>query len=144
MKTVLYFFVFLLVLSCSDDDDQQFLSGDSLPGKWLLVEAFFDPGDGSGEYEEVNSNRHLEFTDDMSIVTTNIPVCSLEFNSETEEIYSGEIVYDYQGQPVDELNADFVIKSGDCEVLVTHEPPYIIVYLNCIEGCGLKFRKISD
>ena len=143
MRILYYCFLIFLIISCSDDDEHNFLPGDTIPGKWILVEAYSDPGDGSGDYEPVNSNRYVEIKEELDIVTSNIPFCSFNFNTETEELYTAQITDEIIDQPVSTFNADFGLVAGDCQSLVYHEPPYLKIEPICYEGCGFKYRKID-
>ena len=46
--------LFGLVIYCSEDPE---VGSAELIGKWQLSEVLFDPGDGSGEFQPVESHR---------------------------------------------------------------------------------------
>ncbi|NNJ37670.1 MAG: hypothetical protein HKP23_00325, partial [Flavobacteriaceae bacterium] len=58
MKKLLLFFL-LLSLACTSDDPEI-----EILGEWQLVEVLADPGDGSGKFKSVDSNKRITFFED--------------------------------------------------------------------------------
>jgi len=82
-------FLILLVAilsSCSQDDNSNSETETVLLGKWKLIEQLADPGDGSGTFQPINSQKIIEFFKDGKISSTNGSLC--EPYSE-EQIYIG-------------------------------------------------------
>ncbi|WP_428743437.1 hypothetical protein [Tenacibaculum sp.] len=60
-----------LMFSCSNDQNS---FETELIGKWKLIEVLADPGDGSGAFEPVESDKTIEFKNN-GILTTNSSLC---------------------------------------------------------------------
>lgn len=124
------FIIFFAFSACSDDDETKEAE---LIGKWQLIEMYSDPGDGSGTFMPVNSNKTIEFKSDKTFLS-NGTLChlSLESNSPSSGTFS-------------ETNKT-IIPAG-CELFA--DLPYEIesneltIYFFCIEGCGEKYKKID-
>lgn len=102
--------------------------------KWKLTEQLMDPGDGSGVFIAVVSDRTIEFFEDSTIVS-NGNLCNLDIsaNQETTGTYSETDGYIY---PDDCMLIDFKISyeiSGD----------ELILSYFCIEPCRHKYLKIE-
>ncbi|RSC95008.1 hypothetical protein [Tenacibaculum singaporense] len=67
-KQILLLLVVSLMFSCSNDEDNL---ETELIGKWKLIEVLADPGDGSGTFEPVRSNKTIEFKSDGTLTTNN-------------------------------------------------------------------------
>ena len=68
-KQILFLMVIGLLFSCSNDDPNN--SETELLGNWKLFEVLVDPGDGSGTFQPVESNKTIEFKNDGTISTNN-------------------------------------------------------------------------
>ncbi len=130
MKKILIIPIFLLSLfSCNNNDDSGPLE---LVGTWRLIEQYSDPGDGSGDYVAVNSDKTITFTSSGTI-TSNGNLCSMDTNSDGET--TGTFDASENG-----------IFPDDCSPSVYRlgyeiKGNRLFVYYPCIEGCGQKFRK---
>ena len=104
----------------------------NLIGRWKLVETLADPGDGSGTFRRVSSNKTLEFHSDGKL-TSNGEICSI--SNETGSPSTGRFSL-----------ADSTIVGDNCRDLyrkITFEKHGKILILNfpCIEPCRAKFKK---
>ena len=121
----------LTFLSCSNDDDSN-PAPLTIIGQWELIEQLIDPGDGSGTFNSVNSDKTMEFFSDSSYVS-NGPTCTITaqsgqtsggtYNTADKKIFpdncttiNGAISY--------ELNGD-----------------ELILHYICIEPCSQKFSR---
>jgi hypothetical protein len=133
--TVLLLLSFLVVLSCNNDDDNQNGSTDSeAVGTWELIEIYSDPGDGSGDFVAVESDKSIQFNANGTL-SSNANLC-LVF-SQPGEMSTG--LYS-------EEDGSFTIT--DCETMpVTAYYELIdsnlIVSYFCIEGCQEKYEKVE-
>jgi hypothetical protein len=66
-----------VLLSCSKGYDNK---NSDLIGKWKLVEVLADPGDGSGTFHGVISEKFIEFKSDGT-VTSNGSICNMSVES---------------------------------------------------------------
>ena len=130
MKKLSAFLVlFLVVLSCDSDDDNNV----GLIGDWQLVEVLADPGDGSGTFMPVTSSNIMTFNTDGT-VTSNSVMCHISINATMPSagIYSSDRMFfktDACGLPDYEYTFEI---NGD---LLTFSVP-------CIEPCGARYRKL--
>lgn len=125
----LLLFLAFFTFSCADDEDSIAPAG--IVGEWELVEFLADPGDGSGVFEPVDSDKRITFTEQNTFSATE-SMCSFNDDSASTGTYSLE---------------DNTISTEDCATaggspigleLVGEE--LIISYL-CIEPCQEKYRR---
>lgn len=118
-----------MILSCTTDD----VADAELLGDWTLIEIYSDPGDGSGSFSAVNSQKMVTFSSDNSI-TSNGVLCdiSLDVTTPTTGVFSEEtMTFNTEACGSLDLNYQFEIEGNT-----------LIIYPFCIEGCGAKYRKI--
>ena len=120
-----------LLFSCNIEDDSSADTG--LVGDWKLIEVLTDPGDGSGTFLAVESNKIISFYQNGT-VTSNGTICntSIEANNPTSGTYSL-------------TNSTF--NSQDCynpefEYQFEQDGNILIVIYPCIEPCLAKYKKI--
>jgi hypothetical protein len=126
IKNAIIVLTFLaLAFSCSRNDDN---TEPELIGKYQLIEILADPGDGSGTFQSVSSDKTISFYND-STVTSNGELClmSIESNSPTSGSYS---------------SADSSINSGNCMLTFELIEEELILTYQCIEACRAKFLKL--
>jgi hypothetical protein len=118
-----------VLISCSKSDDNK---NSDLIGKWKLIEVLADPGDGSGTFHSVSSEKIIEFQSNGT-VTSNGSICaiSVESGSSSSGTYS---------------LSDSTINSSDCP----STPLKIKFHINgstltinypCDEACIAKYIK---
>jgi hypothetical protein len=117
------------VFSCAKKDNID----SELTGKWRLIEVLVDPGDGSGTFHSVSSDKILEFHSDGTVSSTG-SICdmSTESNNPSIGIYS---------------LADSTIKSSNCDnssikIRFIMSGPSLIISYQCDEACQAKYLKI--
>lgn len=71
-KNIIFLMLISLLVSCNSDDQEN--STPELIGTWKLTEVLADPGDGSGTFKAVQSNKTIEFKNNGTIVT-NTSLC---------------------------------------------------------------------
>lgn len=131
MKKLIFLLSAIAILSsCSSDDDS--VSNTELVGEWKLIEILADPGDGSGTFSSVESNKTIRFHQDGSI-TSNGTLCTMspETTNPTTGTYS---------------LADSTFIPSDChnpnyEYQFRHDGNTLIIIYPCIEPCLEKYRK---
>ena len=133
-KLLLLPFAAFALLACQNDQDDS-LDLAALEGTWLLTEVLFDPGDGSGEFRKIDSERQLTLTP-QNTYSANYDVCQA---IEEGENFSGNF---------DRIDAqEFLIPCAGSllnSVQGRLEDGFLVVYYPCDEPCAYKFRKISD
>lgn len=133
MKNLAFTLISVVILfSCNNDDDST--SETELIGNWKLIEVLADPGDGSGTFSSVESDKILTFGSGGTI-TSNGNLCDLSINSgnETSGTYT---------------NSESTFNSSDCnnpDYNFTYEQTGNILIINypCIEACRAKYKKVK-
>ncbi len=137
MRHLLILISVLALVSCSDDDKVIAVTEASpeLIGNWKLVEIHVDPGDGSGDFQPVDSNKTVKFGVENDI-SSNGSLCSIsaESNDPSEGTYS-------------ETDQTFTIASCGIAPFTSNyrivESNLILSY-SCFEACQEKYIKIDD
>ena len=129
-KIILILATIGILFSCDKDD--KINSNIELIGNWRLIEVLSDPGDGSGKFHPVKSDKIISFEDD-GIITSNGNLCDISINSDhpTSGTYS---------------ISDLKIKSSNCRhpnyyMSFKQQGDILIVNYPCIEGCSAKYKK---
>jgi hypothetical protein len=125
-KSILLLAILGLLFSCHKNDEE--LAPTSLAGTWKLTEVLSDPGDGSGTFQPVSSNKKLVFVSDNK-VTSNGQICnfSLESNSSSTASYS---------------QANSTINCSNFVIHYEMVANTLILSYQCIEGCQAKYIKV--
>lgn len=131
MKNYVLLLAAALLLSCNKDK----ISPDNeLIGTWKLIEVLADPGDGSGTFYPVNSEKTITFKTTGEI-TSNGSLCdmSTDANKSTKGTFSPE---------------NYTFRSDDCnnpEYVFNFliEDNHLIIIYPCIEGCRTKYSKVN-
>lgn len=128
-KIALLALVIVTLAACKKNDPN------SIIGTWKLIEENFDPGDGSGTFQPVDSDKTLTFKKNGT-VTSNSNLCSISSADpiDTEATYNEEErkieVADCFGGSIDGFTFFYEIIDGE-----------LIVSYPCFEGCQQKFIK---
>lgn len=130
--SILLLVTLFLVVSCSDDDDTNVVAESGLIGDWKLIEVYLDPGDGSGNFEAVDSEKTVTFLADGSISSNgnlcHMAVATTISSTGTYSLIDGSITIP---------SCDDTIYNTSFEMIGQN---VIISYL-CIEGCQEKYLK---
>ncbi|WP_046755567.1 hypothetical protein [Kordia jejudonensis] len=126
----------ILLISCKSNDDS-FPEENFISGNWKLIEYLVDPGDGSGAYVSIDSDKTLFFDVVNGEVSSNYSLCNMDVitqpqtSSGTFSVTSGTI--DVPDCPnASPLSINFEITDED----------NLIIHYPCIEGCSEKYAKI--
>jgi len=129
-KLVVLSILVSFIFSCDDTDD--FNREVELTGTWKLVELYSDPGDGSGKFNRVNSEKVFIFKEDGTL-TSNGSICEIDnvIGVPSSGTFSSE---------------DLTFRSSDCsnpdyDYEFTKSGDIITIFYFCFEGCGAKFKK---
>lgn len=128
--TLLLLFSFLFLTSCGGSKKDK-TGKESITGKWKLVETLADPGDGSGTFQPVESEKTIEFRDDGTFVVYNGYLCPpAEQSGPSTGTYS---------------LSELTISPKNCDTTITFERSdgMLILRFPCIEPCGEKYAKIE-
>jgi len=130
MRLFLLFISFSLLLSCSSDD----ANTSTVIGTWKLSQVLSDPGDGSGTFMDVNSNKSITFLSDDTF-SSNGNFCF--FSSDPTIITDG--VFSTQEEKIYPNNCDSFAQIGLSYKL---ENGALIINYPCIEACAEKYMKL--
>lgn len=120
-----------LLLSCNNDDNSN--SDTDLIGKWQLIEVLSDPGDGSGTFSSVESDKTITFRNG-GIIVSNGSLCDMGITSDrpTFGTYSSsESTFNSTDCNNSEYDFEFE-KNGNI----------LIIKYPCIEPCQAKYKRI--
>jgi hypothetical protein len=117
----------LLVFSCTKQES----TDSDILGRWRLTEVLLDPGDGSGTFQSVSSDKIIEFHSDGT-VTSNGEICymSIDSNSPSNGTYS--------------ISKSTIYSSNCSSEGIKYQrtgTTIVLSYPNCDEPCATKFIK---
>lgn len=134
-KTFLYKLIYLvllgLIMSCSDDSEE---ADPSLNGRWQLKAVLYDPGDGSGTFQSIDSDKFIEFLSNDE-VRSNGNLCNGGAKSDdpSSGVYAlPDSILQIDGCRQDVLLTRFRIENGK-----------LILSYPCIEPCEEKYVKLD-
>ena len=118
-----------LVINCSEDPE---VGDKTLVGRWELIEVLNDPGDGSGTFQPVESDKYIEFLLNGEI-RSNGNLCSSGGNIDNPS--SGNYIL-----------PDSILSIEDCPrpfgpTRFRIENGSLILSYSCIEPCEEKYNK---
>jgi len=104
----------------------------SLTGTWILKEVLMDPGNGSGVFTAVSSDKNLVFHTNGNVNSNGI-ICdmSIESNTSTSGTYSEN---------------DSTIISATCQNLIIKyelSGDTLILIYPCFEACKAKYNRVN-
>ena len=135
MKYILALMLLLPLTTCSDEIFLEPDSHEAILGTWRLTEVLADPGDGSGTYTPVDSDKTILF-EGNGTYTSNGAVCSFSITAEENTVGTYEII----------SNSEFIINCPEenlADVSLILENGVLIAHFPCIEPCGQKYIKID-
>ena len=143
MKYGLIFLILpALLLSCSQEESSQQIEGEpegKLVGKWQLFEILMDPGDGSGVFQVVSSDRTIEFLGDGSFVS-NYSLCLTDSDSDEETMGT----YDQNKSILVPSECEFPGSDAKFEIPYYFKESNLVVgFPPCIEPCAQKFKRVK-
>lgn len=117
---------FIALSSCTKDHNPS-----SLIGTWKLKQQLIDPGDGSGEFKNVTSNKKITFKADGT------------FSSNGSICYAGTSASEPSEGGYESSNGTLSTNCGINPMPVTYklENKKLIIYYPCDEACQEKFEK---
>ncbi|XMO85481.1 hypothetical protein AAFN75_11855 [Algibacter sp. AS12] len=142
MKKYLFIVLLVIISSCSTDDSKPKEGQDTgLIGKWKLIEQYADPGDGSGEFTPISSNRVIEFLSDGTVIINGV-LCYMSGDVGDKETGTYIAITDSDTQFDGEIIPN-TCNSRFARIYYTLPVSgNLILWYPCIEGCGQKFSKI--
>ncbi len=130
MKPTIFLILSLLILlSCKDEE----VVSPDLIGTWRLTEVLADPGDGSGIFNPVDSDKTITFLVDER-VQSNATLCNFSTRPEAP----GEGFYSLQDSTITPTCPDQEFESN---IWFKLEGSNLILTYQCIEACAEKYVK---
>ncbi len=123
-----------LLFSCSSDDKDIPLD---LIGTWKLQEVNNDPGDGSGVFQKVESNKTLIFKKNLEITSNG----SLSENTINSDSPSHGVYRITEDSDVSGIITPSKSEHLSVEIRFEVKNSALYVYYPCIEGCAAKYTK---
>ena len=140
-KLFLMLTVTTIIFSCSKDDENLNVINSDFIGKWKLTETLQDPGDGSGVYESIDSEKTIEFFNNGTF-SMNGPLCGLS-TSVGENIMGQVRISKYSNNNILFSNEKCSTDNSSTEYIVVIEGSDLIIYYTaCVEGCAQKYQKV--
>ena len=135
MKKIFVIFCTLtLLFSCSSDEKSIPLD---LIGTWELQEVNNDPGDGSGTFQKVESDKNLIFKKNFEITSNgSLSDNSISSGSASHGVY--RITGDSDASGIITLSKS---EYQSMEIRFEIKNSALYVYYPCIEGCAAKYTK---
>lgn len=116
-------------------------------GKWILTATYNDPGDGSGVYKSVDSEKTIEFFNNGTF-SLNGPLCELPITvgeNSTGKVRNSSYSNNFRLISNEECtmdNSSFDDSPYEYIALIKNSD-LIIYYTACIEGCAQKYQKLK-
>ena len=133
-KLILVLTVFALLIACKKEVEKEPSNPPEIEGNWRLIEVLADPGDGSGTFQVVVSNKLMEFNSNGA-VSCNGNLCDMSTTSVggTNGTYS---------------TVESTISSPTCvntmlDISYQIVDSYLIISYPCFEACQCKFEKLN-
>lgn len=130
MRALSLLTLFSLVLTFTSCEEEE---APGIVNTWKLVAQLLDPGDGSGQFQDVESNKTIRFYDD-STFTSNGFMCQMSTAADTST--SG--TYD----PT-EMTITPYCGFAPYSLSYSIEGDYLIVQHFCIEPCKEKYALVD-
>jgi hypothetical protein len=127
----------LIIISSSlpsCDDDDQTIQNAGISGEWRLIETLADPGDGSGQYMPVQSDKRISIFTDGSFSSNGDPC---DFQIAADNPSEGSYNQNDQG---------YYIDCGlplEASILLSLEDDYLIIQFFCFEPCLHKYERLN-
>lgn len=119
-----FLIIFLLLFLCSCQ--KQSINEGSI-AVYRLQSILSDPGDGSGNFQVVESGRNIEFLETGHILT-NSNICLFDTSANSIQLL--------------EINdVDSLILAEDCTLRYSIQANNLLLYYPCIEPCIAKYKK---
>ena len=108
--------------------------GSELVSKWALIEILADPGDGSGQFQPVSSDKTVEFFQDGT-VTSNGSICTMG----TESTSGSSGTYSEVDMTIDVVDCT----GGHIPLSYEMDGSFLILNYACIEPCREKYEQTN-
>lgn len=141
MKSIYLFFITFLCINTACTKDESNKQENVIFGSWELIEIFINDGSSSsGEWQQPDSTYHYIFYDDNTFTSNRFLECDYGTYTYTENTI--ELNFGCENFTTGIENPPGVfIESYSFE---NNHLILVPTYLSCDEGCGWKFKRISN
>lgn len=101
--------------------------------EWKLVEVLMDPGDGSGTFQPIVSNKTITFCSDGTFLA-NGEMCSMTDQASTSHVGDYFISTGI-------LNPENCASTQPLNITFTWSGDTLLLYYPCFEGCAQKYYR---
>lgn len=136
MKILKFLIVLLFFISCREDIDTN-----NIIGTWKLTQQLVDPGDGSGKFIPVNSEKTVTFKTNGTY-SSNGSFCIMSIQA--NENSTGNYTYTSNEKKLKPQCITIGLQLSPIHNLRLENGNLIISGFGCIESCEQKFIKIRD
>lgn len=130
MKNALCGLLFLIVATACDTYSN---ADTSLEGTWKLTAMLADPGDGSGTFRNVVSDKTITFFTDGTL-TSNGEICDFSI----EAINPSTGTYSFSDSRISSANCN----NASFGYTYVQTGNVLVISYPCIEACQARFRKL--
>ncbi|MDT0554446.1 lipocalin family protein [Patiriisocius hiemis] len=131
-KLVAIVSIIAFTIGCSESEDNLEVTQENLVGNWKLIQAYNDPGDGSGDFEPVQDGYRFTLNEDGTFTSERLIECATGTYTIEDNT---KLVFNYDCDNFTEVYIDIIRFSGNDLITSPREP------FACIEGCSKKFSK---
>ena len=117
----------LFCIGCKDDEPAP-----EIVGSWQLIEVLADPGDGSGQFKRVTSEKRITFINDGTFTSRGL-IC--DFSIDAEGFYDGTFTSTDTGYQIS------CAESLPLPLALSIDDGFLLVSFPCIEPCVQKFSR---
>ena len=110
----------------------------NLEGTWQLTEVLADPGDGSGTYQPVESDKTIAFFADGTFEASE-DMCTRGRNEDLKSIGT----YSLNDSSLTVTNCDFGVNQDEWKLKFSLDAGCLYLSIPCIEPCGEKYERIT-
>ena len=143
MKTLIKLSACITIVLLAACTKKQEVVNTSLTGNWKLEATYMDPGDGSGKYVTAsnpnNSGINLKANGAIEVKGLNDPGQFLLYFSQYENYTIKDSTTLIFKKKADATTQNFMYKIEGDKLSLSPAGP-----LMCIEGCGVRFKKIGE
>ena len=137
-RGILLLNVIAILFSCKQNDDSDDSSEIDVIGIWQLIEIYLDPGDASGDFELVDSNKTIEFKIDGTLISNGV-ICQIS----TDSIESRSATYSICENTMMSPDCRDNGYGSDITFFIDANNDLVLIH-PCIESCLSKYTKISN
>jgi len=122
-------------ISCAKTET---LAENNLIGQWLLTETLADPGDGSGTYQPVDSERKITFLTNGTFEMNQDPCPTIVRQQD-----SAKGTYNLNDSTLTVTGCRFEGATEDHQINFSVNEGHLFLLYPCIEPCGEKYKKLE-